>query len=305
MTALSSVASLSFTGSKTSGGSVQALRIYFGGGVVLAALVVPVAAQTVLPTIDVVAASPTAGSETSRDRLPGSSSSVDAAAIARSPQPDAVRALEQRVPSVTVNDNTGNTFQPEVEFRGFVASPVPGTQQGIAVYQNGVRINEPFGDAVNWDFIPSNAIDQASIVSNNPVFGLNALGGALTLRMKDGFTWQGLETDLRIGSFGRRQAALQYGKTIGAWSTYVAMEAIHDGGWRQRAHRKFAGPLPTSAIVATAPKSTSTSTPPRTASARPQRHRQTCSRAIGAVSIPCRRRREMNSPPPICAASGT
>ena len=214
---------------------MQALRIYFGGGVVLAALVVPVAAQTVLPTIDVVAASPTAGSETSRDRLPGSSSSVDAAAIARSPQPDAVRALEQRVPSVTINDNTGNTFQPEVEFRGFVASPVPGTQQGIAVYQNGVRINEPFGDAVNWDFIPSNAIDQASIVSNNPAFGLNALGGALTLRMKDGFTWQGLETDLRIGSFGRRQASLQYGKTIGAWSTYVAMEAIHDGGWRQRA----------------------------------------------------------------------
>ena len=69
-----------------------------------------------------------------------------------------------------------------------------------------MRINEPFGDAVNWDLIPSNAIDQAAIVTNNPAFGLNALGGALSLRMKNGFTFKGFETDIRLGSFGRKQA---------------------------------------------------------------------------------------------------
>src|SRR4051812_38650726 len=97
-------------------------------------------AQTVLPTLDVVAASPTPGGEMSRDQSPGRTQTIDAATIGKSSQPDIARTLAERVPSATVNDVTGNPFQPEVEFRGFVASPVPGAQQGLAVYQNGVRI---------------------------------------------------------------------------------------------------------------------------------------------------------------------
>jgi len=80
-------------------------------------------------------------------------------------------------PGIVVNEVTGNPFQPNVEFRGFVASPVAGTPQGLAVYQNGVRINEAFGDTVNWDLIPTAAIRSIAVVTNNPAFGLNALGG--------------------------------------------------------------------------------------------------------------------------------
>ena len=92
--------------------------------------------------------------------------------------------LFQRIPGVSTSDQQGNSFQTDIRYRGFVASPVPGQPQGLAVYMNGVRINEAFGDTVNFDFIPTNAIDRADIQSNNPVFGLNALGGALNLQMK-------------------------------------------------------------------------------------------------------------------------
>ncbi len=75
-----------------------------------------------------------------------------------------------------------------MNFRGETASPLPGTPQGLAVYMNGVRINEAYGDVVNWAFIPTVAINQAQIVTGNPVFGLNALAGAVVMTMKNGFT---------------------------------------------------------------------------------------------------------------------
>jgi len=131
-----------------------------------------------------------------------------------------------------VNGVTGNPFQPEIDFRGFVASPVVGTPQGLAVYQNGVRINEAWGDTVNWDLIPAIAIDRATIVTGNPLFGLNAIGGAVTLDMKNGFTYQGFEADARFGSRGRRQGAAQYGVQSGDYAGYVAVEAAGDDGYR-------------------------------------------------------------------------
>ena len=88
------------------------------------------------------------------------------------------QTLQQQVPSIIISDAAGNPMRAEVSYRGFDASPVSGRAQGLAVYQNGVRINEAFGDTVNWDVIPSNAIASMSVVSNNPSFGLNALGGA-------------------------------------------------------------------------------------------------------------------------------
>ena len=118
------------------------------------------------------------------------------------------------VPGIVVNEVAGNPFQPDVQFRGFVASPVAGTPQGLAVYQNGVRINEAFGDTVNWDLIPTAAIRSVTVVTNNPAFGLNALGGAVNVQMKDGFNYHGAEIDTMGGSFGRIQSSAQWGKQI-------------------------------------------------------------------------------------------
>jgi iron complex outermembrane receptor protein len=148
-------------------------------------------------------------------------------------------ALQQRVPSVFITDTAVNPFQPDLEYRGFVASPTVGTPQGLAVYQNGVRVNEVFGDSVNWDFIPEHAVHRIDVVPNNPVFGLNALGGAVSVQMKNGFVYQGAEAELRGGSFGRRAVVVQAGAQHGPWSAYVAADTLTDRGWRDRSESRL------------------------------------------------------------------
>src|SRR5215472_6361769 len=102
------------------------------------------------------------------DKVPANISVVDADQIRRTDSLNLTDALRQSVPGLITNEVAGNPFQPDVEFRGFVASPVSGTPQGLAVYQNGVRINEAFGDQVNWDLIPTAAIQSVTLVTNNP-----------------------------------------------------------------------------------------------------------------------------------------
>ena len=156
------------------------------------------------------------------------------------------QTLQQKVPGIIISDAAGNPLRAELSYRGFDASPVSGRSQGVAVYQNGVRINEAFGDVVNWDVIPSNAISSMSVVSNNPSFGLNALGGAVSIQMKDGFSYQGGEVDIMAGSFGRKQVGIQAGGAAGNAGIYVAGEWFEDDGFRHFSDseiRRFYGDL--------------------------------------------------------------
>jgi outer membrane receptor protein involved in Fe transport len=166
------------------------------------------------------------------DKVPAAVNAVGAAQIARTDSPNIAVALQQHVPGLIISDTTGNPFMPDVQFRGFVASPVSGTPQGLAVYQNGMRINEAFGDTVHWDLIPTAAIRSVTVVTNNPAFGLNALGGAVNVQMKDGFNYQGAEINTMGGSFGRIQGSAQYGKQVDNFSVYGALEGVRDNGYR-------------------------------------------------------------------------
>ncbi len=183
--------------------------------------------------------SPVAGSEIPLAKVPGGVSTVSSSEISRISTDFVADALQPYVPSVTLSDVQGNVFQPSIDYRGFFASPVDGVPQGLAGYQNGVRINEAFGDTVNLDLIPTSAINGITVLSGNPVFGLNALGGSVTLDMKDGFKYQGFESDTRFGSFTRAQESLQYGTRSGSWASYVALEDIYDGGWREFSSSKI------------------------------------------------------------------
>ncbi len=167
-----------------------------------------------------------------RDKIPSNVQALSAADFSHAVTPDLLAAMERALPGVALSDQTGNQFQLDLNYRGFIASPVIGTPQGIAVYQNGVRINEVFGDIVNWDFIPQNAISQMTLVPSNPVFGLNAIGGALSMQMKNGFTYQGLEGEVNGGSYGRIGTSVQAGGQVGNLSGYIAADAIDDAGWR-------------------------------------------------------------------------
>ncbi|MET0408762.1 MAG: TonB-dependent receptor [Hyphomicrobium sp.] len=179
-----------------------------------------------------VKTSPLPGSEIPLEKIPHAVDTISAADIARDHSVIPQDVLNNRIPGVVVDDLQGNSFQTGVQYRGFEASPVNGLPQGIAVYQNGVRINEAFGDTVNWDFIPENAIADLTVMSSNPIFGLNAIGGAINLSMKDGFNFHGADIDTRFGSFGRKQVSTEAGVQSGNWAAYGAFEAIDDDGFR-------------------------------------------------------------------------
>jgi outer membrane receptor protein involved in Fe transport len=179
-----------------------------------------------------VNAAPLPGSAIPIDKMPRGVSTMNAADIRRDGSVIPQEFLNSRIPSVMVDDLQGNQFQTGIQFRGFEATPVNGLPQGLAVYQNGVRINEAFGDTVNWDFLPTNAIAGLTVMGSNPVYGLNAIGGAVGITMKDGFMYQGAEVDTRFGSFGRKQVSVQAGATSGNVAIYGAFEGINDDGFR-------------------------------------------------------------------------
>ena len=137
---------------------------------------------------------------------------------------------------VTINETQGNPFQPDVSFRGYSASPLDGNPQGLSVYLDGVRVNEPFGDTVRWDLIPSFAIQGMQLVpGSNPLFGLNTLGGAISLQTKSGRTNPGAAIELSGGSWGRKNASAEYGGVSkdGSIDYYLGVNYLDEDGWRK------------------------------------------------------------------------
>ena len=141
-------------------------------------------------------------------------------------------ALNQNLGSVNINDTQGNPHNVDLLYRGFTASPILGSPQGISVFMDGMRVNEPFGDIVSWDLIPQIAIDNAVVVpGSNPVYGLNTLGGAIALHTKNGFTSSGSEGKLTLGSFGRKSIDAEKGGHTDTTSYYLATSLFDDNGW--------------------------------------------------------------------------
>ena len=179
------------------------------------------------------------GFKVDKDKIPGNIQTLRSGDLTRNGAASVLGALDQQLGSVNFNDTLADPFQPEVLFRGFEASPVLGTPQGMAVYQNGVRVNEAFGDTVNWDLIPDIAIDRIDVLNATSVFGLNALGGAATVTMKNGFTYQGFDTTVSGGSFNQRQVQAEYGVSDGALGAYAAVNSLKEGGWRHFAQDRI------------------------------------------------------------------
>ena len=130
--------------------------------------------------------------------------------------------------------NRVSSFQPDFDYRGFSASPISGVAEGIAVYQDGVRLNEAFGDNVNWDLLPQFAVASLTLQSSNPAFGLNALGGALSLTMKDGFSFDGTQAAVSGGSYGNITGSVAFGAQDAPWAFYLAAGETHDQGFRNQ-----------------------------------------------------------------------
>lgn len=177
---------------------------------------------------------PLPGVGLSEDQLSTNTQSALAEEIKASGAINATEFLNQSLQSITVRDTAGNPFQQDVNFRGFTASPLVATPQGISIYVDGVRVNESFGDVVNWDLIPLNALESVVLVPGaTPLFGLNTIAGALSLTTKSGFTAPGIDVAARYGSWARRQVEASVGGSIGNFGAFVAYNRFREDGWRQ------------------------------------------------------------------------
>ncbi len=138
--------------------------------------------------------------------------------------------------SVSIQETQGNPFQPDVTFRGYSASPLDGNPQGLSVFLDSVRVNEPFGDSVRWDLIPSFAIQGMQLIpGSNPLYGLNTLGGAIALQTKSGRTNQGTAIEASGGSWGRKNVSAEYGGVSkdGSVDYYLGANYFDEDGWRK------------------------------------------------------------------------
>jgi hypothetical protein len=134
---------------------------------------------------------------------------------------------------VNASEGADNPFQMDLYYHGFTASPLLGTPEGLSVYVDGVRINESFGDTVNWDLIPESAISNATLMSgSNPVFGLNTLGGAIAIQTKNGHDNPGTELEAYGGSFGRYAFEAETGGSSGRFDWFFTGNYFNEKGWR-------------------------------------------------------------------------
>lgn len=185
-----------------------------------------------LPTVEVVGTSMLPGLGTAVQNVPANVQILNSRTMEQQRQLTVMDYLEQNAGSVTVNAAQGNPYQPDVSFRGFTASPLLGVPQGLSVFQDGVRINEPFGDTVNWDLLPQSAIANMQLIpGSNPAYGLNTLGGALAVYTKSGSAYPGGAVQLSTGSFGRRAVEFEQGGKSGNLDYFVTGNIARDHGW--------------------------------------------------------------------------
>jgi outer membrane receptor protein involved in Fe transport len=193
-----------------------------------AALAADVAAAPASNVIVVTAPTPLSDSGSTPD-----TQRATAEDIAASGALDLSEYLNRRLGSVYLNATQNNPLQPDINYRGFTASPLLGTPQGLSVYLDGVRQNQAFGDIVSWDLIPREAIASVALVpASDPLFGRNTLGGALSVRTKSGRDAPGVALDVNGGSFGRRRIAGEVGGVHGGLDYYATTNHFEENGWR-------------------------------------------------------------------------
>ncbi len=185
--------------------------------------------------VDVVSTTPLQGIGMTLNKVPANIQTVKGDEFKKQQSVTIADYMTDNLQGVSVNDTQNNPFQPDILFRGFSASPLLGTPQGMSIYLDGVRVNEPFGDAVNWDLIPMNAIAGMSLIpGTNPLFGLNTLGGAISIQTKSGRTHQGGAVEASAGSWGRKTGSAEYGGVSkdGSVDYFVSANSFREDGWR-------------------------------------------------------------------------
>lgn len=195
--------------------------------------------------VEIVAPALLAGLGIERRLLPTPPQTADQEQVRLSGAANLSEFLARAFTGVSVNDIAGSPFQTDLTYRGFRISPVLGAAQGMSVYLDGVRVNEPFGDVINWDMLPEAALSGVALMpGSNPLFGLNTLGGALVLTTKSGFSHPGFEADLTHSANGANRADLVQGwQGAYGWHALAALTLFDERGWRAHSNGRLANGL--------------------------------------------------------------
>lgn len=186
-----------------------------------------------LGVIDVVGVSPLQGSSVAAQKIPANIQTVSSEQLEKTQSLSLAEYINRYLGSVSINEAQGNPLQPDIYYRGFAATPILGLPQGISTYVNGVRFNEPFGDSVNWDLISQGAIESTALYpGSNPVYGLNTLGGAISIKTKTGFSAPGHQLEVYGGSWDRHSEEITSGWNDGTWGYFLDLHSFEEEGWR-------------------------------------------------------------------------
>jgi outer membrane receptor protein involved in Fe transport len=184
-------------------------------------------------TVSVIASTPIGALDVPLIDVPSPVQTLSAQTLEDTNALDLTEAMKRRLNGVYVNENQNNPFQPDINYRGYTASPLVGAPAGLSVYMDGVRQNQPFGDVVQWDLIPKVAIASMELIpGSNPVYGLNTLGGAIAVQTKDGLINHGFSVSGYGGVWGRRAIDAEYGGSKGSWNWFAAGTVFNEDGWR-------------------------------------------------------------------------
>ncbi len=187
----------------------------------------------ITPDVEVISVTPIQGSGVSIDRIPSNIQNITDRDLEDNKFFTVTESLNKKTAGVSISNLNSSPMQNDVNFRGYVAGPLLGTAQSLAVYQNGMRVNESFGEVVQWDLIPEFAISNMQLFpGGDPVFGQNAIGGAISMQMKNGFNFDGVQTQLAGGSFKRTNDIIEYGTSFGNYGVYVGANFNYDKGFR-------------------------------------------------------------------------
>ena len=216
-----------------SGFTTQKLTIDVPSAVAISRIVsMEIGAQSA--KVDVVSQTPLAGTDLQIDQIAGPVQTATAADIENSGALELGDFMNRELNGVFINAMAENPFQPDVNFRGYTASSILGTPEGISVYVDGVRQNQPFGDVVAWDLIPKDSISEmAMIPGSDPLYGLNTLGGAISVTTKSGLTNPGISGHVLYGGAGRKEVDAQWGGGgATGFNWFVSGLGFHESGWR-------------------------------------------------------------------------
>jgi iron complex outermembrane recepter protein len=192
-----------------------------------------------LPPVQVIAPAPLPEA-LPRSWMPGAVDILQRADIGPS-RPAVLPDVLERLPGVTLQNEQGNPLQPTLTLRGFVASPVTGLPQGVSVFLDGVRINEPTVEEVNFDLIPLEAVDRIEVIRGPSVlFGRNTLGAAISLTTRRGEERREIASEISGGSFGHVATRFLWSGEARPLDYYLSLTASHEDGYRDSTESRVA-----------------------------------------------------------------